>query len=282
MSMRKVAVRLDKYLADMGIGTRSEVKNLVRKGRIKINDEVVKKPEEKITIGEDRVLVDGNRVDYVSYEYYMLNKPAGVISASSDPKAETVIDLIEEAVRKDLFPVGRLDKDTEGLLLITNDGELAHQLLSPKKHVDKVYFAVVLGKVKEEVVELFAKGLQVDEQLTAMPAKLKIGKGIRVAFDEIKEKLTDEEDYWREKGLLTMDSDGTLEATEITLTLREGKFHQVKRMFEAVNHKVVYLKRLSMGSLQLDDTLAPGEYRMLTEVELKELRNDRSCESSHF
>lgn len=270
--MKKETVRLDKYLADMQVGTRSEVKIMVRKGRICINQEVVRKPEVKITVGVDVVTVDGGRVDYVSQEYFMLNKPAGVISASNDPKAETVIDLLEDAMRKDLFPVGRLDKDTEGLLLITNDGDLAHQLLSPKKHVDKVYFAVVLGIVTQEDVEAFAKGLEVDEELTAMPAKLVIRKTMKITLDSIASKIEGEEEFLREKGLLNANCRNEVDATEIELTIREGKFHQVKRMFEAVGKKVVYLKRMSMGSLKLDETLTPGEYRRLTEAEIKELR----------
>lgn len=280
--MIKETVRLDKYLADMGIGTRSEVKNLIRKGRIKINDEIVKKPEVKILLGEDVVLVDSNPVEYISYEYFMLNKPAGVISASNDPKAETVIDLLDEAVRKDLFPVGRLDKDTEGLLLITNDGELAHQLLSPKKHVDKVYYAIVLGEVGEEHVKRFAEGLEVDSELKAMPAKLVIQEALRIPIAEYEDKIAAEKEFLNEKGLLETDGDGLVKATAIELTIREGKFHQVKRMFEAVDKKVVYLKRLSMGSLMLDETLASGEYRKLTRAELEELQNVRKSESSHL
>lgn len=280
--MKKETVRLDKYLADMGIGTRSEVKNLIRKGRIKINDEIVKRPEVKILLGDDVVLVDSNPVEYISYEYFMLNKPAGVISASNDPKAETVIDLLDEAVRKDLFPVGRLDKDTEGLLLITNDGELAHQLLSPKKHVDKVYYAIVLGEVGEEQVKRFEEGLLVDHELKAMPAKLVIREVLRIPIAEYEDKIAAEKEFLNEKGLLETEGDGLVKATAIELTIREGKFHQVKRMFEAVDRKVVYLKRLSMGSLILDETLAPGEYRKLTRAELEELQNVRKCESSHL
>lgn len=280
--MKKEIVRIDKYLADMGIGTRSEVKNLIRKGRISCNGEIVKKPETKIVIGEDTVMVDSSIVSYVSQEYFMLNKPAGVISASNDPKAETVIDLLEEAVRKDLFPVGRLDKDTEGLLLITNDGDLAHQLLSPKKHVDKVYYAIVLGKVEEAHVKLFAEGLQVDSEFNAMPAKLVIKETMGVSMDEYADKIGPEREYLEELGLLKTDEAGMLEATAIELTICEGKFHQVKRMFEAIRCKVVYLKRLSMGSLKLDATLAPGEYRSLTEAEIKELRDVRTSESSNI
>ena len=176
----------------------------------------------------------------------MLNKPAGVISATNDPKQKTVLDLITDKSRKDLFPVGRLDKDTEGLLLITNDGDLAHQLLSPKKHVDKVYRARIEGQVTAEDAALFAKGLKIDDEdgaWRAMPAKLNIL------------------------------SSGP--ESEVEITIREGKFHQIKRMFEAVDKKVVYLKRLSMGSLRLDETLALGEYRELTEDEVQALKESK-------
>ncbi len=236
----KELMRLDKYLADMGVGTRSEVKVLIKKRRVQVNNEVVNDPNRKITVGVDIVSFDGRDVSYVHYEYYMLNKPAGVLSATEDKRAETVIDLITTSKRKDLFPVGRLDRDTEGLLLITNDGDLAHSLLSPKKHVDKKYYAKVEGFVTKEDVEAFAIGLQVDEDFQAMPAKL------------------------------TILSQG--EFSEITLIIQEGKFHQVKRMFEVVGKKVVYLKRLSMGSLQLDESLQPGEYREVTEEELALLK----------
>lgn len=168
-------------------------------------------------------------------EYYMLNKPAGVISASEDRRERTVVDLITTKKRNDLFPVGRLDRDTEGLLLITNDGDLAHRLLSPKKHVDKVYYARIDGKVTEEDQKVFAEGLDIGEEKKTLPAQLHILK--------------------------------SGEESEITLTIREGKFHQVKRMFHAVGKEVVYLKRLQMGSLKLDETLRPGEYRKLTEQE---------------
>lgn len=236
----KELMRLDKYLADMGVGTRSEVKVLIKKRRVQVGNEVVNDPNRKITVGVESVRVDGREVSYVHCEYYMLNKPAGVLSATEDKHAKTVIDLIETSKRKDLFPVGRLDKDTEGLLLITNDGGLAHSLLSPKKHVDKEYYAKVEGVVTNEDVDAFAKGLQVDEDFKAMPAKL------------------------------TILSQG--EFSEITLIIQEGKFHQVKRMFEAVGKKVVYLKRLSMGSLQLDESLQPGEYREVTQEELALLK----------
>ena len=209
----KKKLRLDKYLADMGVGTRSEVKIAIKRGYIKVNGQVIKAPEVKVD-DHDEVLYHDQKISYVTYEYYMLNKPAGVISATEDRDCKTVVELIESASRKDLFPVGRLDKDTEGLLLITNDGELAHRLLSPKKKVGKVYYAKVEGRVTEEDVVAFKNGLKVDEEFTAMPAELTILKS-----DEI---------------------------SEIELMIMEGKFHQVKRMFEAVGKKVVYLKRLSM------------------------------------
>lgn len=238
MNMAK-KLRLDKFLADMGIGTRSEVKLYIKKGCIKVNDEVIKTPEYKV--GEtDEVWYHDTKVSYVTHEYYMLNKPSGVVSATTDPSCKTVIDLIDSAARKDLFPVGRLDKDTEGLLLITNDGELAHRLLSPKKKVGKVYYAKVEGKVTTKDVALFLEGLQVDEEFRALPANLHI-----ITSGEI---------------------------SEIELEIMEGKFHQVKRMFEAVDKKVIYLKRLSMGTLQLDKSLGLGQYRPLTNEELSMLQ----------
>ena len=235
--MAIIMMRLDKYLADMGIGTRTEVKKMVRQGRIIVDGTVVKSPDVKIDLDKNQVTCDGKPVSYEEFEYYMLNKPAGVVSATTDARDKTVLDLIDTKKRKDLFPVGRLDKDTEGLLLITNDGELAHRLLAPKKHVDKVYYAKVEGVVTEEDIKAFAEGVSIGGGEMAKPAELVI-----LVSDEI---------------------------SEIELTIQEGKFHQVKRMFEAVGKKVVYLKRLSMGSLVLDESLALGEYRKLTKEELE-------------
>lgn len=235
-------IRLDKYLADMSIGTRQEVKKYIRQGRVKINEDIIKKPEYKIREDEDEVTFDGAPVAYETFEYYMLNKPAGVISATEDKRDKTVLDLIKEKKRKDLFPVGRLDKDTEGLLLITNDGALAHRLLSPKKHVDKCYYAKISGSVTEDDVRVFKERINIgtqEEPEWTMPAELKI----------------------LEKGTVS----------RIRLTIREGKFHQVKRMFLAVGKEVVYLKRERMGTLVLDEELAPGEYRKLTDSELKSI-----------
>lgn len=235
-------IRLVKYLADMSIGTRQEVKKYIRQGRVKINEDIIKKPEYKIREDEDKIAFDGAPVAYETFEYYMLNKPAGVISATEDKRDKTVLDLIKEKKRKDLFPVGRLDKDTEGLLLITNDGALAHRLLSPKKHVDKCYYAKISGGVTEEDVRVFKERINIgtqEEPEWTMPAELKI----------------------LEKGTVS----------RIRLTIREGKFHQVKRMFLAVGKEVVYLKRERMGALVLDEELAPGEYRKLTDSELKSI-----------
>nr|WP_167956297.1 pseudouridine synthase [Anaerosporobacter faecicola] len=244
MDVMKESMRLDKYLADMGVGTRSEVKGLIKKGKIQVNGTIANDYSRKIIVGTDVIMYAGEEITYLEYEYFMLNKPAGVLSATEDKHAKTVLDLLTTSKRKDLFPVGRLDKDTEGLLLITNDGALSHALLSPKKHVDKMYYAKVEGMVTEQDVEAFAEGLQMDEEWRAMPAKLKI---------------------------LVQDT-----ISEITLVIQEGKFHQVKRMFEVVGKKVIFLKRLSMGPLQLDEKLMPGEYRKLTEEELQKLKESHS------
>ena len=235
-------MRLDKYLAEMGVGTRQEVKKQIRQGKAAVNGTVVKAADTKIDETSDEVTICGRNISYVSYEYYMLNKPGGVVSATEDRRDTTVIDLIKDKKRKDLFPVGRLDKDTEGLLLITNDGDLAHRLLAPKKHVDKVYYAKIDGMVTEEDVKRFAEGINIgaEEEEMTRPAKLDIMK--------------------------------SAEESEIRLTIHEGKFHQVKRMFLAVGKEVTYLKRERMGTLCLDENLKPGEYRLLTEEEIENVR----------
>ena len=246
-------MRLDKYLSEMGCGTRSQVKKEISRGNVTVNGRPVLRPEEKVDTEKDTVVCQGREVSYVRYEYYMLNKPAGVVSATEDARERTVVSLIGERQRKDLFPVGRLDKDTEGLLLITNDGELAHRLLSPKKHVDKVYFARIAGEVTEADKEAFASGVDIGDDKLTLPARLRI---LRV-----------------DTGAGSASDAGRSEEifSEIELTIREGRFHQVKRMFEAVGKEVVYLKRIRMGSLVLDETLEPGEYRRLTEEEVRGL-----------
>lgn len=238
-------IRLDKYLADMGKGTRTQVKEMIRKGRVTVDGGTVKSADSKIDPDAGQVCLDGVPVNYVSVEYYMLYKPAGVVSAVTDRHYRTVVDLIEEKNRKDLFPVGRLDIDTEGLLLITNDGELAHALLSPKKHVDKVYYAELDGPVPEDAAARFSEGLELEDGTKTLPADLEL-----------------------------------LGPQTVHLTIREGKFHQVKRMFEVLGIHVTYLKRLSMGSLVLDETLSKGGYRRLTAEEIRLLKEGNSSDMS--
>ncbi|MEE1527549.1 MAG: pseudouridine synthase [Blautia sp.] len=234
-------IRLDKYLADMGLGTRTEVKKDIKKGRISVNQEIIKSPEYKIDIQTDVVLADGKEIAYEKMVYYMLNKPQGVVSATEDRRDRTVLELIQEKKRKDLFPVGRLDKDTEGLLLITNDGELAHNLLAPKKHVDKKYFVRLKNALSEENRKHLEEGVDIGEDRLTMPSQVFL--------------LNEEKN-------------------EVEIIIREGKFHQIKRMFHAVGNEVVFLKRLSMGSLVLDENLLPGEYRLLTPEEIVRLKEN--------
>ena len=234
-------MRLDKYLADMGAGTRSELKKEIRKGAASVDGNVVKDPGFSVD-PSSRVTFRGAEVRYEEFVYYMLNKPAGVISASEDSREATVVDLIDEPTRRDLFPAGRLDRDTEGLLLITNDGALAHRLLSPKHHIDKTYFVKVSGVLTEADTASFLKGLVLSDGLECLPAELKI--------------------------LSVSEAD---DLSEAEVTIREGKFHQIKRMFSALGKEVIYLKRLSMGPLMLDPELEPGSYRRLTDAELESL-----------
>lgn len=242
-------MRLDKYLCETGFGTRSQVKDLLKKGQVMVNGEVVKKPELKINETTDQILCQGKKASYQKNIYLMLHKPAGVISATEDNREKTVLDLVRPEDRKNgLFPVGRLDKDTEGLLLLTDDGELAHRLLSPKRHVDKTYYAKIDGQVTEEHVKQFREGLDIGDEKKTLPA------------------------------VLTILLSGPV--SEIEVTIHEGRFHQIKRMFEAVGCKVTYLKRLSMGSLALDETLPPGEYRSLTEAELEGLTKQRGTDKN--
>lgn len=233
-------MRLDKFLSGMGAGTRTEIKKAVKAGLVTVDGAVAKDPG--MHVGEDSaVTYRGEPVVYEEFVYYMINKPAGVISASDDSREETVVDLIDEQKRKDLFPAGRLDRDTEGLLLITNDGALAHRLLSPKHHVDKRYYAEVSGTVTEDDVQAFADGLVLPDGLECLPAKLEI---LRAGA-----------------------------TSEVEVVIQEGKFHQIKRMFATRGMEVLYLKRLTMGPLILDDTLEPGEYRRLTNEELQALKS---------
>lgn len=234
-----MGVRLDKFLSEMGAGTRSTVKQFIKKGMVTIDGSIVTTPDYKVEPDSQIVTLDGEEIRYVQYEYFLFYKPKDCVSATVDNCHKTVLDYITDNRRNDLFPVGRLDIDTEGLLLITNDGALSHRLLSPKKHVEKTYYAKVDGRVTEEDVALFREGVDIGEDSLTMPARLEI--------------LT------------------SGDISEVHLTICEGKFHQVKRMFEAVDKEVIYLKRISMGPLTLDETLHPGEYRPLTNEELKAL-----------
>lgn len=234
-------MRLDKYLAQAGMGTRSEVKKWIRSGRVLLDGRVAKRPEE--TVEEySEVFLDGEKVCFYQQEYFMLHKPAGVVSATKDAVERTVVELITCPHSKELFPVGRLDKDTEGLLILTNDGALSHKLLSPKKHVEKTYFVLVQGEVTEEDVEIFATGMEIGDGKLTKPARI---------FDQ---KIL---------------SQG--EKTELKITITEGRYHQIKRMFQKVGKPVLYLKRLSMGGLMLDKNLEKGAFRRLTREEVARL-----------
>lgn len=230
-------IRLDKFLCEMEMGTRSQVKELIKKGMVTVDGEVIKKAEYKFDESKAKVYVKEKEVAYQKFYYYMLHKPAGVVSATVDNHDRTVMELLKDAPGKDLFPVGRLDKDTEGLLLITNDGELSHNLLSPKKHVDKTYLVETKECITEKMMQELEEGVDIGEDKPTMPAIVKL-----------------------------------LEDKKLELTIREGKFHQVKRMLQAVENEVIYLKRLSMGSLVLDEKLALGEFRSLSNQEIEDLK----------
>ncbi len=233
-------MRLDKYLCEAGRGTRTEVKRLIARGEVSVNGAVVKDAAAKIDENADAVAVSGEAVRYADYEYYMLNKPQGVISATRDKrssKAVCVTDLIREKIRSDLFPVGRLDKDTEGLLIITNDGDMAHRLLSPKRHVDKTYYVELDGAVTNEAAEQIMAGVDIGDDKPTLPCMIN--------------RLSDSSCF---------------------ITIHEGRYHEIKRMFRTQGRTVTYLKRISMGPITLDTELEPGEYRTLTENELELLK----------
>lgn len=238
--------RIDKILGNMGYGSRSEIKKMVKQGRVTLNGSVVKDSGIQCLPQSDILEVDGEAVRYREFIYLMMHKPQGVISATEDLREKTVIDLIpDEYLIFEPFPVGRLDKDTEGLLLLTNDGQLAHDLLSPRKHVPKTYVADCIGHIGDDVVAKFKEGVELDDGYVTLPASLQVL--------EIKEMAEGER------------------SSRISLTISEGKFHQVKRMFESVGSKVTYLKRVSMGPLKLDESLPIGSVRELTDTELQAL-----------
>ncbi|MFR7489398.1 MAG: pseudouridine synthase [Romboutsia timonensis] len=231
-------MRVDKLLSNVGVASRAELKKYCKQSLISVNGKVINNPGVQVDSESDDIRFNGEKIVYREFVYIMLNKPDGYISATFDKYDPIVLDLIDQSYLVfEPFPVGRLDKDTEGLLVLTNDGQLAHRVLSPKKHVPKTYYAKIQGKVTEEDILAFEKGVILDDGYETMPSQLKILKS-----DDM---------------------------SEIELTIHEGKFHQVKRMFESVGKKVVYLKRLSMGKLKLDESLGLGEYRELTEEEVK-------------
>lgn len=237
----KERLRLDKILTHLGLGTRKEIKKLIKENRVLVNGELAKDPGMHIWPERDQLEVDGEALHYREFIYLMMNKPQGVLSATEDRSQEVVVDLLPPEYQSfEPFPVGRLDKDTEGLLLLTNDGKLAHMLLSPKKHVPKTYFAVIQGIVTESDQLSFRQGVILDDGYKTLPGELTI---LRSGPE-----------------------------SEIELTIYEGKFHQVKRMFESVGKKVTFLKRISMGPLVLDESLQPGDWREITEEELRLLQ----------
>ena len=234
-------MRLDKILIHVGYGSRKEVQKMIKGKKVTVDGQIISKPESNINPNESEICIHGKPVDYQEFYYYILNKPGGYISATEDPNEPTVMDLLSiEDRNKELFPVGRLDKDTEGLLLLTNDGKMAHDLLSPKKHVDKTYYAKVKGQMIEEDIHIFAQGITLENGTTYQPGQLEI-----ISSGEF---------------------------SEVYVTIKEGKFHQVKKMVQFVGKEVVYLKRIQMGQLKLPNDLALGEYRKLTQEEIDCLR----------
>lgn len=230
-------VRVDKILSELGFGSRQEIKKYVKAGKIRINDNIVKKPEEKLNSEVDKLFFEGTEVEVEEFETFILYKPAGYVCATKDNVHKTVMELIDSK-RKNIVPVGRLDLDTEGILILTNDGALNHRLVSPASHVDKTYYAVFEGKLDENAVEMTKNGLDIEEGEVSKPAKLEI-----------------------------------ISDNEILLTIHEGKFHQVKRMVKALGGEVTYLKRVAFGGLILDDLkLNKGESRKITEIEMEMLK----------
>lgn len=232
-------MRLDRFLSNSKVGSRKEVKTLIKEGLVEVNGITANRPDSIVYPQSDVIQVDGQKIEYREFHYIMLNKPAGVITATKDKHHNTVMDVLDDKFKSlDLFPVGRLDIDTEGLLILTNDGKLTHNILSPKKLVPKIYFAIIDGVLNKNDIELFKKGIPLSENYTTLPAKLDI-----------------------------------IGPDRAYITIYEGKFHQIKRMFEYVNKKIIYLKRIQMGNLKLDETLSPGESRELTESEIELLKS---------
>ncbi|MDB4868546.1 MAG: rRNA pseudouridine synthase [Cohnella sp.] len=269
----KKTIRLDRMLGNLGYGTRSGMKLLVRQGAVTVNGQQVKDPGMQIDPDIDEVVLDGETIRYRDTVYVLLHKPAGVVSATEDVRERTVLDLLDPEVTVfSPFPVGRLDKDTEGLLLLTNDGKLAHELLSPRKHVPKTYRALIAGQVGAAETEIFRRGVTLDDGYVTLPAELAVLASANAAEAPGHPKMAEAFARVSADSSAWADSDTVC---WIELTIHEGKFHQVKRMFEAVGRKVVYLRRVSMGPLRLDPGLAPGEWRELTDEETESLRKYR-------
>ncbi len=241
-------IRMDRFLADAGFGTRSEVKKKLKKEIVEVDGIRIRDAAFRFDPETARVTVNGKEAEYSLFSYYMLNKPAGVVSATRDPLEKTVVDMIPDGRRRDLFPVGRLDKDTTGLLIITNDGKLSHRLLSPKHHVKKEYLVTFSGSLTPEAMEMLRSGVDIGDPELTLPAELEYPLP-----DEIPALLSRE--------------------NRCIIRITEGRYHQIKRMFEAVGAPVVELMRLAMGTLRLDPGLAPGESRPLTMEELTSLQD---------
>jgi len=232
-------MRIDKYLCDCLIGTRSEVKNYIKKGLCTVNNSVIKDAGQQIDPLTDEIVFEGKPVIYNKYRYYILNKPGGYITATTDTSDKTVLDLLPNEIKKNLFPVGRLDKDTEGLLILTNDGELSHKLLSPKYHVDKCYYCELAKEIDESSLKPLNTGIDIGDDKPTKPATYSI-----------------------------------ISPTSVLLTIYEGRYHQVKRMFIALDNKITYLKRISFGPLKLDDyDLKPGEFKQLNNKDIALLKD---------
>ena len=257
-------MRLDKFLVEAGIGSRTEVKQLLKKKQVLVNGKVEISPKTQIDEKADQISCQGQMLSYEKYVYYMLNKPKGVISATEDNHHKTVIDLLNNNYKTyDIFPIGRLDIDTEGLLLLKNDGVLSHNLLSPKKHVDKKYYVKIARPLSESDIKKLENGIKLEENFITKNAKIEI---IKNNFEKNSENFEFIENKKTENNIKENEN-------LVYITISEGKFHQVKRMFKAVGNEVLYLKRLKMGNLWLDESLELGKYRELTEEELNSLKS---------
>lgn len=245
-------MRLDRFLANSGIGTRKEVKDFLKKRKIRLNDIITIDGSKHIDENIDKIEFDGKLISYKPFIYIMLNKPNGVISATEDKEHKTVIDILGNKYRTySIFPVGRLDIDTEGLLLLTNDGQLSHNLLSPNKHINKKYYVELRNPIFEKDIQTLENGVKLEENFTTKDAKVEIIENSDLPINK---------------------ENGERNPSKAYITITEGKYHQVKRMFKAVGNKVVYLKRIQMGNLKLDENLKLGEFRELTNEEIESLK----------